>query len=137
MKSFGDMMKQAQKMQKQMGELQTQLAEQRYEATAGGGLVKAVVDGKQMLKELKLSRSEAGAEDAETDGRAPDPAGRAALRGHGRRRPGEGRRGRQADAEGVETLPIGSRRRRCRNRWASSRPSWPSSATRPRPAAAW
>ena len=55
MKSFGDMMKQAQKMQKQMGELQGQLAEQRYEATAGGGLVKAIVDGKQMLKEIKLS----------------------------------------------------------------------------------
>jgi DNA-binding YbaB/EbfC family protein len=55
MKSFGDMMKTAQKMQKQMGELQEQLAEQRYEATAGGGLVKAVVDGKQMVKELKLS----------------------------------------------------------------------------------
>jgi DNA-binding YbaB/EbfC family protein len=55
MKSFGDMMKQAQKMQKQMGELQGQLADQRYEATAGGGLVKAVVDGKQMVKELKLS----------------------------------------------------------------------------------
>ena len=55
MKSFGDMMKQAQKMQKQMGELQEKLAEQRYEASAGGGLVTAVVDGKQMLKELKLS----------------------------------------------------------------------------------
>jgi DNA-binding YbaB/EbfC family protein len=55
MKSFGDMMKQAQKMQKNMGELQNQLAEHRYDATAGGGMVKAVVDGKQMLKELKIS----------------------------------------------------------------------------------
>ena len=55
MKSFGDMMKQAQKMQKQMGELQNQLAEHRYEGSAGGGLVKVVVDGKQMLKELKIS----------------------------------------------------------------------------------
>jgi len=55
LKSFGDMMKQAQKMQKQMGELQEKLAGERYEATSGGGLVKAVVDGKQMLKELKLS----------------------------------------------------------------------------------
>ena len=54
MKSFGDMMKQAQKMQKQMNEIQEQLVDQRYDATAGGGLVKAVVDGKQMLKELKL-----------------------------------------------------------------------------------
>ena len=54
MKSFGDMMKQAQKVQKQMTELQEKLAEERYEASSGGGLVKAVVDGKQMLKELKL-----------------------------------------------------------------------------------
>jgi len=55
MKSFGDMMKTAQKMQKQMSELQEKLVEERFEATAGGGLVKAVVDGKQMLKELKLA----------------------------------------------------------------------------------
>jgi DNA-binding YbaB/EbfC family protein len=55
MKSFGDMMKQAQKMQKQMSELQEKLAEERYEASAGGGLVTAIVDGKQMLKELKIS----------------------------------------------------------------------------------
>ena len=55
MKSFGDMMKQAQKVQKQMTELQAQLVEERYEASAGGGMVKVVVDGKQMLKEIKLS----------------------------------------------------------------------------------
>lgn len=54
MKSFGDMMKQAQKMQKQMSELQEKLAEERYEASAGGGVIKAIVDGKQMLKELKI-----------------------------------------------------------------------------------
>jgi nucleoid-associated protein EbfC len=55
MKSFGDMVKQAQKMQQKMGELQEQFAEQRYEASAGGGMVKVVVDGKQRLKEIKLS----------------------------------------------------------------------------------
>ncbi len=55
MKSFGDMMKQAQKVQKQMGELQEKLAEERFEASSGGGLVKVVVDGKQMLREVKLS----------------------------------------------------------------------------------
>ena len=54
MKSFGDMMKQAQKMQKQMSDLQEKLAEERYEASAGGGIVHAIVDGKQMLKELKI-----------------------------------------------------------------------------------
>jgi DNA-binding YbaB/EbfC family protein len=54
MKSFGDMMKQATKMQKQMSELQEKLAEARFEASAGGGLVKAMVDGHSVLKELKL-----------------------------------------------------------------------------------
>jgi DNA-binding YbaB/EbfC family protein len=55
MKSFGDLVKQAQKVQKQMTEVQARLAEERYEASAGGGMVKAVVDGKQMLKELTIS----------------------------------------------------------------------------------
>ena len=54
MKSFGDMMKQAQKLQKQMTEAQAKLAEQRFEASAGGGMVRAVVDGRQMLRELKI-----------------------------------------------------------------------------------
>ncbi len=55
MKSFGDLMKQAQKVQRQMAEIQQRLDEERYESSAGGGLVTAVVDGKQMLKELKIS----------------------------------------------------------------------------------
>jgi DNA-binding YbaB/EbfC family protein len=55
MKSFGDMVKQAQKMQKKMADAQEQFAQERFEATSGGGMVTAVVDGKQMLKELKLS----------------------------------------------------------------------------------
>ncbi|MFM7232424.1 MAG: YbaB/EbfC family nucleoid-associated protein [bacterium] len=55
MKSFGDMVKQAQRMQKQMNELQSKLAEDRHEATAGGGLVKVVVDGKQMLQRIEIS----------------------------------------------------------------------------------
>ncbi len=54
MKSFGDMVKQAQKVQKQMAGLQEQLAAERFEATAGGGVVRAVVDGKQMLKALTI-----------------------------------------------------------------------------------
>ena len=55
MKSFGDLMKQAAKMQKQMAETQERLAEERFQASAGGGMVTAVVDGRQMLKELKIS----------------------------------------------------------------------------------
>jgi DNA-binding YbaB/EbfC family protein len=55
MKSFGDLVKQAQKMQKQVSELQEKLAEERFESSAGGGMVRAVVDGRQMLKELTVS----------------------------------------------------------------------------------
>ena len=54
MKSFGEMVKQAQKLQKQMAVAQEELAEMRFEASAGGGMVKAVVDGKQMLKKLSI-----------------------------------------------------------------------------------
>lgn len=55
MKSFGDLVKQAQKMQKQMAELEARLVDERFESSAGGGMVRAVVDGRQMLRELTLS----------------------------------------------------------------------------------
>lgn len=55
MKSFGDLVKQAQKIQKQMGEVEEKLSEERFESSAGGGMVKAVVDGRQRLKELVIS----------------------------------------------------------------------------------
>lgn len=55
MKNLGDLVRQAQQMQKQMAELQERLAEERYESTAGGGMVRAVVDGRQMLKELTIN----------------------------------------------------------------------------------
>ena len=54
MKSFGDLVKQAQKMQKQMAEAQEQLGEERFTSSAGGGLVTAIVDGRGKLIELKL-----------------------------------------------------------------------------------
>ena len=54
MKSFGDMVKHAQKLQKQMAELQDKFKEERYQASAGGGIVTAVVDGKQMLVEIQI-----------------------------------------------------------------------------------
>ena len=55
MKGLGDMLKQAQKLQKQMAEVQEQLAAERFTAAAGGGLVRAVVDGRQKLLELTIS----------------------------------------------------------------------------------
>jgi len=55
MKSFGDMVKHAQKLQKQMKDLQDKFKDDRYQASAGGGIVTAIVDGKQILVELKIS----------------------------------------------------------------------------------
>ena len=54
MKSFGDLVKQAQKMQKQMAEAQERLGEERFTSSAGGGMVTAVVDGRGKLIEVKI-----------------------------------------------------------------------------------
>ena len=53
-KGFGDMMKQVQKMQAKMMQMQEELAEKRVESSAGGGMVKAIVNGKGELKEIKI-----------------------------------------------------------------------------------
>ena len=47
MGNMGNMMKQAQKLQAKMMKLQEELSEQNVEATAGGGMVKVVANGKQ------------------------------------------------------------------------------------------
>jgi hypothetical protein len=53
-KGLGDLMKQAQKMQAKMMALQEELAEKTVEATAGGGMVTVVVNGKQEILSLKI-----------------------------------------------------------------------------------
>ena len=57
------MMKQAQELQKQMARQQEELAKKTYEATSGGGMVTAVVDGKGDLKELKIEKEVVNPED--------------------------------------------------------------------------
>ena len=51
---FGGLLKQAQQMQQKVQQLQESLAAQRFEAEAGGGLVKATVDGRGNLVAIKL-----------------------------------------------------------------------------------
>ena len=58
------MMKQAQKLQQDMARLQEELEAREYEATAGGGAVKAVVCGKK-LKTLEISPDAVDPEDVE------------------------------------------------------------------------
>ena len=49
------MMKQAQKMQQEMMRMQQELENTNYSAAAGGGMVKAVVNGKHELVDLQIN----------------------------------------------------------------------------------
>ena len=51
---MGNMLKQAQKLQSKIFELQDQLADRTVETTVGGGMVKAVANGKQELLSIKI-----------------------------------------------------------------------------------
>jgi hypothetical protein len=64
-KGLGNIMKQAQLMQQKMTRLQEELGERQVEATAGGGMVHAVVNGKQQLLSLKIEKSVVDPEDVE------------------------------------------------------------------------
>lgn len=56
MQNFGDMMKQAKKLQERMGSLQKELESRTVETTAGGGMVTVVVNGKFEIQSLKIDR---------------------------------------------------------------------------------
>ena len=62
---IGNIMKQAQQMQRRMAELQEELGKKQVEASAGGGMVTAVVSGKQQLLELKIDPAAVDPEDVE------------------------------------------------------------------------
>ncbi|MBI5492773.1 MAG: YbaB/EbfC family nucleoid-associated protein [Deltaproteobacteria bacterium] len=53
-KQLGNLMRQAQKMQEKMAEMQKELASKTVEAASGGGMVTAVVNGAQELVSLKI-----------------------------------------------------------------------------------
>ena len=50
MVNFGNMMKQAQQLQKKMAEAQDKLNEIEVEGSSGGGLIKVVANAKGVLK---------------------------------------------------------------------------------------
>ena len=54
MKDMGKLLKQAQQMQERLAEMQARLAEKTVEASSGGGMVKAVMNGKHEVVSLKI-----------------------------------------------------------------------------------
>ena len=63
--NMNNLMKQAQKMQKQMEETTKALEESTYEATAGGGVVKVVVSGKKEVVSVHLEEEVVDPDDVE------------------------------------------------------------------------
>lgn len=57
MKGMGDLVRQAQMMQKKMSQMQEDMAGRTVEASAGGGMVTAVVTGAQDLVSIKIDKS--------------------------------------------------------------------------------
>lgn len=54
MKGLVDLMKQAQKIKAKMEELQQEMAQRTVEASAGGGMVKVVMNGRQEIIRLEI-----------------------------------------------------------------------------------
>jgi len=63
--NFGNIMKQAKKMQEQIGRIQQELETKTVEAQSGGGMVRAVVNGKFNVVSLKIEKEVVNPDDVE------------------------------------------------------------------------
>ena len=63
--NMNQMLKQAQKMQEDMAALQQDLEQREYTATSGGGMIEVTVDGKHLIKQIKISPEAVDPEDVE------------------------------------------------------------------------
>jgi nucleoid-associated protein EbfC len=63
--NYGDMIKQAKIMQKQMEKVQEELKDMKFEASAGGGTVKVKVNGDQDVLEVKIKKEVADPDNIE------------------------------------------------------------------------
>ena len=64
-KMIGDMMKQAQKMQQEMGRIQEESKKKTVEAAAGGGMVAVVANGAMEILSIKIEKDVVNPEDIE------------------------------------------------------------------------
>ena len=65
MKGMANMMKQAQQLQAKVLKLQEELADQTVETAAGGGMVKAVANGKQQIVSIQIEKEVVDPDDVE------------------------------------------------------------------------
>ncbi len=65
MKGFGNIMKEAQRLQQQLAAVQDEVAKRKVEATAGGGMVTVEANGKQELLSIKIDREAINPDDAQ------------------------------------------------------------------------
>lgn len=63
--NMNQMLKQAQKMQEDMQNLQADLEQREYTATSGGGMVEVTVDGTHLIKSIKINPEAIDPEDNE------------------------------------------------------------------------
>ncbi|MDO8957338.1 MAG: YbaB/EbfC family nucleoid-associated protein [Pseudomonadota bacterium] len=64
-KGFGNLVRQAQQLQAKMLKVQEEMATRTAEASAGGGMVTAVANGKQELLSIKVEKEVINPEDVE------------------------------------------------------------------------
>lgn len=62
---FGDMMKQAKKLQQEMGKIQEESKKKTVEATAGGGMVSVTASGAMEILSVKIERDVVNPDDIE------------------------------------------------------------------------
>ena len=63
--NINQLVKQAQKMQADMARLQEELGQREFEASAGGGAVKAIVTGGKQLKAVEIAPAAVDPDDVE------------------------------------------------------------------------
>ena len=63
--NYGDLMKQAKVMQKQLEAMQDEMKNMVFEASSGGGAVKVKVNGDQQLLEIKITKEIVDPDDIE------------------------------------------------------------------------
>ena len=64
-KGFGNLIRQAQQLQTKMMKVQEEMASRTVEASAGGGMVVAVANGKQELISIKIEKDVVNPDDIE------------------------------------------------------------------------